>query len=171
MKFKNISKKLESEDVYNVLIKNFSKLNADWVYHQWNWLHQNYSAFNDLIKYFITIALVRDTLKFYKDIGHTYNFNEYYSYPEFQIEKFSISNLAKEFRLPKETMRRKIIELEKLNIIRKKGKKIYFDRSAFDVVKPKNWRPPDIDQVIYEEREKQRDDENTDNRCGRFYWI
>ena len=65
MKFKNISKKLESEDVYNVLIKNYSKLNADWVYHQWNWLHQNYSAFNDLIKYLITIALVRDTLKFY----------------------------------------------------------------------------------------------------------
>lgn len=136
MKFKNISKKLESEDVYNILIKNFSKLNADWVYHQWNWLHQNYSAFNDLIKYLITIALVRDTLKFYKDIGHTYNFNEYYSYPEFQIEKFSISNLAKEFRLPKETMRRKIIELEKLNIIRKKGKKVYFDRTAFDLVKP-----------------------------------
>ena len=36
--------------------------------------------------------------------------------------------------------------------------------TSFDVVKPKNWRPPDIDQVIYEEREKQRDDENTDNR-------
>ena len=36
--------------------------------------------------------------------------------------------------------------------------------TSFDVVKPKNWRPPDIDQVIYEEREKQREDENTDNR-------
>jgi len=36
--------------------------------------------------------------------------------------------------------------------------------TSFDVVKPKGWRPPDIDQVIYEEREKQRDDENTDNR-------
>jgi predicted HAD superfamily Cof-like phosphohydrolase len=36
--------------------------------------------------------------------------------------------------------------------------------TSFDVVKPKNWRPPDIDQVIYEEREKQKDDENTDNR-------
>ena len=36
--------------------------------------------------------------------------------------------------------------------------------TAFDVIKPKGWRPPDIDQVIYEERERQRDDENTDNR-------
>ena len=36
--------------------------------------------------------------------------------------------------------------------------------TAFDVIKPKGWRSPDIDQVIYEERERQRDDENTDNR-------
>jgi len=36
--------------------------------------------------------------------------------------------------------------------------------TAFDVIKPNGWRPPDIDQVIYEERERQRDDENTDNR-------
>jgi hypothetical protein len=38
-----------------------------------------------------------------------------YSYPKFQIEKFSISvNLAKDFRLPKETMRRKIIRIRKV---------------------------------------------------------
>ena len=36
--------------------------------------------------------------------------------------------------------------------------------TSFDVVKPKNWKPPDIDQVIYEERERQQNDENTDNR-------
>ena len=36
--------------------------------------------------------------------------------------------------------------------------------TSFDVVKPKNWRPPDIDQVISEERERQQNDENTDNR-------
>jgi len=34
--------------------------------------------------------------------------------------------------------------------------------TSFDVVKPKGWTPPDIEQVIYEEREKQRED--TDNR-------
>ena len=32
--------------------------------------------------------------------------------------------------------------------------------TSFDVVKPKGWRPPDIEQVIYEEREKQREDTN-----------
>ena len=31
--------------------------------------------------------------------------------------------------------------------------------TAFDVIKPKNWKAPDIEQIIYEEREKK--DENT----------
>src|SRR5210317_2146344 len=30
--------------------------------------------------------------------------------------------------------------------------------TAFDVIKPKNWKTPDIEQVIYEEREKQNED-------------
>ena len=34
--------------------------------------------------------------------------------------------------------------------------------TSFDVVKPKGWRPPDIEQVIEEEREKQNED--TDHR-------
>lgn len=34
--------------------------------------------------------------------------------------------------------------------------------TSFDVVKPKGWRPPDLEQIIEEEKEKQ--DENTNNR-------
>ena len=30
--------------------------------------------------------------------------------------------------------------------------------TSFDVIKPKGWRPPDIEQVIEEEREKQSED-------------
>ena len=34
--------------------------------------------------------------------------------------------------------------------------------TSFDVIKPKGWTPPDIEQIIEEEREKQN--ENTNNR-------
>jgi len=34
--------------------------------------------------------------------------------------------------------------------------------TSFDVVKPKGWRPPDLEQIIEEEKEKQN--ENTNNR-------
>jgi len=66
------------------------------------------------------------------------------------------------FNLPfekawKEVQRANMSKVRTKNKSKKRG-------TSFDVVKPKGWRPPDIDQVIYEEREKQRDDENTDNR-------
>ena len=68
MKKINLSKKIESNEIYNCLINNYSKISTDWIYHQWNWLNQNYDAFNDLMKYFISIALIRDTLKFYQTL-------------------------------------------------------------------------------------------------------
>ncbi|SMF77024.1 hypothetical protein [Candidatus Pelagibacter sp. HIMB1321] len=138
MKKLNLSKKIESNEIYNCLINSYNKISTDWIYHQWNWLNQNYDAFNDLIKYLISIALIRDTLKFYQTLGRLYDYDTYYSYDSLQIDKFSISNLSKEFNLPKETMRRKLLELEKSKVIKRKDKKIFFDRSAFNLVKPNN---------------------------------
>ena len=134
----NLSKSIQSKDVYNCLLDNYNHLSSDWIYHQWNWLHQNYSAFNDLIKYFIAISLVRNTLRFYDQNGFKFNYEQYYSFDKLQISEINISELAKEFELPKETMRRKVLELEKAKVIKKEGKKIIFDRSAFNLVKPIN---------------------------------
>ncbi|AFS47166.1 hypothetical protein HIMB5_00003970 [alpha proteobacterium HIMB5] len=134
----NISKRIQSKDVYDCLIDNYSYLSSDWVYHQWNWLHQNYSAFNDLVKYFVAISLVRNTLRFYDQNGFKYNYEQYYARNEIQIGEFNISELAKEFELPKETMRRKVLELEKTKVIRKEGKKIILNRSNYNLIKPIN---------------------------------
>jgi DNA-binding Lrp family transcriptional regulator len=134
----NISKRIQSKDVFNCLLDNYSYFSSDWVYHQWNWLHQNYSAFNDLVKYFVAISLVRNTLRFYDQNGFKYNYEEYYARNEIQIGEFNISELAKEFELPKETMRRKVLELEKSKVIRKEGKKIIFNRSNYNLIKPIN---------------------------------
>jgi len=134
----NISKRIQSKDVYTCLVDNYSYLSSEWIYHQWNWLHKNYSAFNDLIKYFVAISLVRNTLRFYDQNGFKYNYEEYYARNEIQIGDFNISELAKEFELPKETMRRKVLELEKAKVIKKEAKKIIFDRSNYNLVKPIN---------------------------------
>ena len=134
----NISKRIQSKDVYTCLIDNYSYLSSDWIYHQWNWLHQNYSAFNDLVKYFVAISLVRNTLRFYDQNGFKYNYEQYYARNEIQIGEFNISELAKEFELPKETMRRKVLELEKAKVIRKEGKKIILNRSNYNLIKPIN---------------------------------
>ena len=134
----DISKKLNNEVVYDFLINHYGELSVDWVVHQWNWLNTNYKCFNDLIKYLIGIRLVQTTLEYYFENGVTIDYDKFYSEQSLQIEKFNISNLSKEFNLPKETMRRKIQELEDQGVIRKKNKTIFFDRSAYNLVKPIN---------------------------------
>ena len=134
----NNSKIFDNKIIGNLLIKNFGKISKDWVFHQWNYLNQNYDAFNDLTKYFIVISLVRNTLNFFHENGIKYNYNDFYSDPQLEIPNFKITELAKEFDIPIETARRKIDELEKLGFIIKNKKKIILDRSVYKLIKPKN---------------------------------
>jgi DNA-binding Lrp family transcriptional regulator len=48
-----------------------------------------------------------------------------------EIEKINISDISKDLQIPKESIRRKVLELEKKGVIKKTGKKIFVDRSAF----------------------------------------
>ena len=67
-----------------------------------------------------------------------YSYDEYYSKSYLQIEKFSITELCEKLDLPKETVRRKVLELEKEGVISRSKKKIVIDRKAFSYVKPEN---------------------------------
>ena len=86
----NNSKIFDNKIIANLLIKNFGKISKDWVFHQWNYLNQNYDAFNDLTKYFIIISLVRNTLKFFHENGIKYNYNDFYSDPQLEIPNFKM---------------------------------------------------------------------------------
>ena len=97
-----------------------------------------YWAFNDHYKYMIIISLVEKTLQFYDQMNIQYSYDEYYSKSYLQIEKFSITELCEKLKLPKETVRRKVLELEKDGVINRSKKKIIIDRKAFTFVKPQN---------------------------------
>jgi len=84
----------------------------------------------------IIISLVEKTLQFYDQMNIQYSYDEYYSKSYLQIEKFSITELCEKLDLPKETVRRKVLELEKEGVIIRNKKKIIIDRKAFDFVKP-----------------------------------
>lgn len=132
----DISKKLTTEEVHEFLINHYGELSVDWVVHQWTWVNTNYKCFNDLIKYLISIYFVQKTLEYYFENGITISYEKFYSDLTIQIEKINISSLSKEFNLPKETMRRKIQELEDQKVIIKKNRNIILDRNAYDVIKP-----------------------------------
>ncbi len=132
----DFSKTLSDEQVYEAIMNNYSSLSKEWIFHQWNWMNSVYSPFNDHYKYMIVISLIEKTLQFYDQMNILYTYDEYYSKSYQQIEKFSITELCEKLDLPKETVRRKVIELEKEGVITRNKKKILIDRKAFSFAKP-----------------------------------
>ena len=134
----DFSKTLNDDQVYESIMSHYSTLSKEWISHQWNWMNNVYSSFNDHYKHLIVISLIEKTLQFYDQMNIQYNYDEYYSKSYLQIEKFSITELCEKLDLPKETVRRKVLELEKEGVITRSKKKIIIDRKAFPFVKPDN---------------------------------
>ena len=132
----DFSKTLTDDQVYESIMTNYSDLSKEWIFHQWNWMNNVYAPFHDHYKYMIVISLVEKTLQFYDQMNIIYSYDEYYSKSYLQIEKFSISELCEKLDLPKETVRRKVLELENEGVIFRSKKQIKIDRKAFSFVKP-----------------------------------
>ena len=132
----DFSRVLNDDQVYDHMMKSYDQLGRDWIVHQWNWMNNVYQAFHDHYKYLIVISLVEKTLQFYDQMNIQYSFDEFYSKPNLQIDKFSITELCTKLNLPKETVRRKVLELEQLGALRRIKKQIIIDRSVFPQVKP-----------------------------------
>ena len=134
----DFSKTLTDDQVFECIMKSYSKLSKEWISHQWNWMNSVYWAFNDHYKYMIIISLIEKTFQFYDQMNIQYSYDQYYTKSYLQIDKFSISELCEKLNLPKETVRRKVLELEKDGVINRDKKKILIDRKAFSFVKPEN---------------------------------
>ena len=132
----DFSKVLHDNEVYDHMMNSYDQLGRDWIVHQWSWMNNVYKAFNDHYKYLIVISLVEKTLQFYDQMNIQYSFDQFYSKPNLQIEKFSITELCDKLQLPKETVRRKVLELENLGVLKRIKKQIIIDRSVFPQVKP-----------------------------------
>ena len=132
----DFTKVLSDDQVYDHMMNSYEQLGRDWIVHQWNWMTNTYTAFKDHYKYLIIISLVEKTLQFYDQMNIKYTFDQFYSKSNLQIEKFSISELCEKLQLPKETVRRKVLELEKLGVLKRQKKQIIIDRSVFPQVKP-----------------------------------
>ena len=132
----DFSKVLNDDQVYDHMMASYDQLGRDWIVHQWSWLNNVYQAFKDHYKYLIVISLVEKTLQFYDQMNIPHTFDQFYSKSNLQIEKFSITELCEKLQLPKETVRRKVLELEKLGALKRIKKQIIIDRSVFFQVKP-----------------------------------
>ena len=133
----------ESEKAYRdcqkIIEENFEKIAPTYYRLLSEWMNSSYEVFNDIDKYRIILYLIN------KDFDHYIQIKEIESYDNFfmfdkslELDRINIIEISKSLNIPKESTRRKILDLEKLNVLQKIGKKIYIDRSAYRLVQPKN---------------------------------
>ena len=130
------STEVEVSQVYNTLTKNYIEVITDYFELQRIWLNNAYITFKDLDKYFILMSLVSKTFDSYAEYFIKYDFEQFYNVNQYELKKFNIVNIAKELSISKETARRKILELEKIGIIKKNKKAVVINRNAYNLQKP-----------------------------------
>ena len=138
VKIPDISKQIYKEDVLHTIESRYSIIGPLWVNHQMEWCNRAYSTFKDHDKFLIISYLIKQTLDFYSRNFVKLNYEKFFSKKFLELEKFNVTDVSKNLNIPKETVRRKIIELEKTSVIKKVKKKLIIDKSAFEFVKPIN---------------------------------
>ena len=137
-KLPSISSQIDEKIIFKIIQKNFSKL-APYYYNLINnWLIGAYSHYKDIDKFIIIIYLINKDLIFFRRNGLIIDYETFYKDKTLEIEKINISDISKDLNIPKESIRRKVLELEKKGIIKKTGKKIFVDRSAFYAAQAKS---------------------------------
>ena len=134
-KLPSISSEINEDKIFNIINKNFSKIAP--FYYEWisSWLIRSYNSFQDIDKYIILIYLINKDFIFYRKNGLIIDYERFYKDKSLEIPKINISDISNELKIPKESVRRKVQELEIKGIIKRTGKKIFLDRSAFETAK------------------------------------
>ena len=132
----DITKQIFNESALSVLEDKYSTLGPMWVNYQMDWMCGVYASYKDHDKFLIVIFLVKKTLDFYSRNFVKLSYEEFYSRDTVEIEKFTISEISKALDIPKESTRRKVLELKNEGTIKKNKKKLILDRSKFFKSKP-----------------------------------
>ena len=137
-KLPSIYSELESDVIDKVFKNNFNILSPYFFKLMSEWTIGGYNLFKDLDKYTILIYLISKQFEFYRRNNLNITYDNFYKNKPLEIEKINLIKISIDLEIPKENVRRKIIELEKKGIIKKKGKKIIIDRSNYISTQPIN---------------------------------
>ena len=127
----SISSQIDEKIIFKVIDKHFSRLAPH--YYKWinTWMIGAYENFEDIDKYIILIYIINKDFIFFRKNGLIVDYDSFYKDKSLEVDKINISDISKDLQIPKETVRRKVEELEKADVIQKKGKKIFITRTAF----------------------------------------
>ncbi len=130
---------LIKKNIQKLITGNFEKLATTYYRLISEWMNSSYEVFNDIDKYRIILYLINKDFEHYIQIKKIESYNNFFMFDKsLELDRINIIEISKSLNIPKESTRRKILDLEKLNVLQKIGKKIYIDRSAYRLVQPKN---------------------------------
>ena len=131
----SISDQIDEDKIFKIINKNFSKIAPFYYQLITSWLIRSYNVFQDIDKFIILIYFINKDLIFFRKNGLVIDYDTFYKDKSIEIPKINISDISNDLKIPKESVRRKLQELEKSGVIKKTGKKIFVDRSAFVTAK------------------------------------
>ena len=101
------STEVKSSDISNIVNKNYGNVITEFLELQRGWLFRAYSVFKDLDKYLILINLINKTFKSYSEYLVKYNYDEFYSVNQYELKKFNIVHIAKNYQCLKKQLEEK----------------------------------------------------------------
>ena len=126
-----------SKKIGLILSKNRFTLMKFWIKFQQEWINNIYKKFKDHDTYIILMYLISKTWQDSSNLYKFYSINEYYAQNDINVPDIKLSEISKNLNIPKETIRRKLIELEKKNIIKRDGQKIILAGLGLSLQEPK----------------------------------
>ena len=126
----------EKAKVLDALEKNIISHWDTWTKFQQAWTSNAYKTFKDLDKYLVMIYLMRDSWQSLSDKFTHMSMDQFYELEYVVIEKINLITISSELNIPKETIRRKVNELQKDGILKREGKQIILDKTCLKLQKP-----------------------------------
>ena len=118
--------KFDSNEIAQVLSANTLILMKHWIKFQQEWINNIYKQFKDYDKYILLMYLVSKSWEDDLNLFKFYSMDEYYSKEEIRLPNISLLELSENLKIPKETIRRKLVELEKQSLIKREGQKFFW---------------------------------------------
>ena len=126
----SISAHIDEETINKVIQENFATLAPSFFTLTSNWFVRAYDHYKDIDKFIIIIYLINQDLIYFRQHGVKIDYNTFYKDKSIEISKINILDISKDLGVPKETIRRKVVELENDGTIQRIGKKIFVVRNT-----------------------------------------
>ena len=126
----SISAHINEEVINKVIQENFAALAPSYFTLTSNWFVRAYDHYKDIDKFIIIIYLININLIYFRQNGLKIDYDTFYKDKSIEITKINISDISKDLGVPKESIRRKVLELEKEGTIKRSGKKIFVVRDT-----------------------------------------